>query len=74
MIWSLAPIGILAVLVAIDWMAARRAGRPWIEPACSCLHPDPESRDLRCASRCRTCGCLWDVWTGAPLDQQGDHP
>lgn len=73
MIWSLAPIGILAVLVAIDIVAARRAGRPWIEPACSCLHPDPASRDLRFASRCRTCGCLWDARMGQPLDEWGDR-
>lgn len=73
MIWSLAPLGILAVLVAIDIVAARRDGRPWIEPACSCLHPDPESRDLRFASRCRNCGCLWDVRMGQPLDEWGDR-
>lgn len=73
MIWSLAPIGILAVLVAIDWLAGRRAGRSWIEPACQCLHPDPETRDPRFASRCRNCGCLWDAWTGAPLDNKEDR-
>lgn len=72
MIWSLAPIGILAVLVAIDWVVARHAGRPWIEPACGCAHPDPEGREVRFASRCRTCGHLWDVWTGAPLDDTRD--
>ncbi len=70
MIWTLAPLGILAVLVAIDWAASRWRGQPWTEPACACLHPDPESRDIRFASRCRTCGHLWDVWTGAPLHQR----
>lgn len=68
MIWSLTPIGILGLLVVIDWAVARRAGRRWVEPACGCARPDPVSRDARFASRCRTCGCLWDAWTGAPLD------
>ena len=73
MIWSAAPLLILAVLVAIDWAAGRRRGRPWAYQACACLHPDPETRDTRFASRCRTCHCLWDAWTGAPLDNKEDH-
>lgn len=74
MIWSLAPLGILAVLVAIDWAARRHAGRPWIEPACGCLHPNPENTDPRFASRCRNCGLLWDVFSGQPLDQPRKDP
>lgn len=74
MIWTLAPLLLLAVLVAIDWTAGRRRRRPWVEPACACLHPDPETRDPHYASRCRNCGLLYDVFSGNPIPPRKDHP
>ena len=75
MIWSLAPLGILAVLVAIDWWAQRHRGRPWAYQACTCLHPDPEGDDPAYMHRCRSCGNWWDVFSGQPLHPpRKDHP
>ena len=75
MIWSVAPLGILALLVAIDWAAGRRRERPWAYQACACQHPDPEGDDPHYMHRCRNCGNWWDVFSGQPLDPpRKDHP
>jgi hypothetical protein len=71
-IWTLAPLGILAVLVAIDWAAGRRRGRPWAYQACACLHPDPEGDDPHYMHRCRNCGDWFDHWNCQP--PRKDHP
>lgn len=72
MIWTLAPLGILAVLVAIDWWAQRHRNEPWAFMACGCAEPDPEGRDPLYMSRCRNCGNWFDVWNCNP--PRKDHP
>lgn len=66
MIWTLAPLGILAVLVAVDWAAGRWRGQPWAYQACACQHPNPEGDDPLYMSRCRNCGDWFDHWNCQP--------